>query len=141
MQRPAGEPQWIVRDGRRLDPTLAWYRWVGPAEVAAKLPYSSVHVSGVTGSLPPENHVLVELLLRPSLQAPQYGGICLYLDGEGREVGRHPGDPYKIRRDSGELPDEAVFTWLDYESLPPPQVTEAPFRQPGQQGGAGPEAR
>jgi hypothetical protein len=107
-----------TRRGRVLDPTLVWYRWLGPPEHAAALdnPLPLLRLPG--GNWDIREHTLVEF--RPGADSelrppPQ---LSFVVDAAGREVDRIVSDPYWRWERSGRLPPASVYALLDFAELP-----------------------
>lgn len=116
--------QWVVFAGQRLDPTLLWYKWLGPAD---KLPNTG-NISPSLGRFQadeavggPRCHVNFRLdVVGVAKSESVYRQLYMFLDADGNEFRerRHAGDRYDSDHRRGELPSPAVYEWLNYEDLP-----------------------
>lgn len=113
--------RWIVRDGRRVDETLEWYKWLGPVESAAiTSQISSSWLGADVGQCDPARHCLVNFVFEPT---PSYPGVLAFvINGDGGEVSRYPWDNYRVAAEQALLPPHSTFRLLDYEELPPALV-------------------
>jgi hypothetical protein len=114
----------LVRQGSRLDPTLRWYKWLGPAKALGCFRRLKARLLPVPDQWQDGWHIAVSL--EGELRAPDTSDmrIMLILDAEGREVHRWVYDGYKRAERSGLVPPDATFRLLDYEELPHPRKAE-----------------
>jgi len=115
-----GSPQWTVRRGRRQDPSLAWYRWLGPADRVVVLhtviPFWNEGVSRLEAGSTVSLRFVGFWVDSGQPKKPSLGFV---LDGDGGLLTRYAADEYKTLRDAGVLPNEMTFDLLDFEALPP----------------------
>lgn len=113
------DPGWIVNAGRRSDDTLAWYRWLGPAELLAPLRDVYAIVGPPESGWDPARHALVQFSAGWPAGDGRRAGFVFLLDASGRVASRWDDDGYKARLARGEVAPIADLRLLDYESLPP----------------------
>jgi hypothetical protein len=110
---------WIVLNGRRMDETLRWYRWIGPAnDNLARLAPIGVRFSRPGDGFDRTRSVELTVLGR-SMGTNVEAGFTLVLDVDGSERHRWTGDGYKMGQSTGALPSVEVYRLLEYEDLPP----------------------
>src|SRR5262249_45342880 len=115
-----GSPQWMVRRGSRRDPSLAWYKWLGPAENVVGMRTVFPFFNDVASRLEAGNTASLRFVgYWVDSDQPKKPSLGFVLDGDGRVVTRYAADGYKSLRDAGVLPDEASIDLLDLERLPP----------------------
>lgn len=113
---------WNVRSGKRLDPTLAWYRWLGPAADLAPLGAIEPELDKEVGGFDPSDHIGVAVLSdHPRLPTPRASLLFFVIDGQGKECGRHAFEEYRVLQKLGIAPSDDVYTLLDFDELPVPK--------------------
>lgn len=112
---------WIVNDGQRLDDTLRWYRWLGPADRLAPLLDVYAQVGPPESGWDPSSHAMVQVSAGWPAGDGRRAGFVILLDRDGNVRARWDDDGYKARLAAGEVPPISEFRLFEYESLPPPR--------------------
>ncbi len=110
---------WVVANGRRLDDTLEFYRWLGPISAVPPSLNVGLLVTGAVGTWDPSESISLHAVLRWHDDVGTSAGFTMTLDADGRILDRWDDDGYKVRVRAGELPPCDVFDLLEYETLPP----------------------
>jgi hypothetical protein len=114
-----GSPQWLVRRGERRDPSLAWYKWLGPAESVVALHTVVPFFNDVANRLEAGSMTSLRFVgFATDSDQPKKPSLGFVLDSDGRILTRYAADEYKSLRDAGVLPNEKTFDLLDFEDLP-----------------------
>jgi serine/threonine protein kinase len=114
---------WCVRDGRILDPTVTWYRWLGPVEHLAMLNEPQAALSLRVGDLDPGTHALYQLYPSDNQRQP-LGEMLFVFDAEGHVIKSFDDDVHKAARASGRCPPSNLYTFFDYSELPRANVAK-----------------
>ena len=122
--------QWVVRDGARLDPTLAWYQVLGPTEGLIPLGGCFAELRSDLGRHSSDSHLHVQFSFSRAgenvLAYERMPRLHFIVDRDGREVSRYADDCYLGLQGPLALPDPASFRLCAYELLPnPPGVSRA----------------
>jgi len=107
----------VVAAGAVHDPTLAWYRWLGPADQIASFQGPRASITSSTGQWSAHDHVRASFSPDGGFSLP-LPILTLFLDREGQEVGRVVADAYQRHQLAGELPLADVYRLMEYSDLP-----------------------
>jgi hypothetical protein len=119
--------RFIVENGRRLDETLTWYKWLGPEADLVPLESVSIHLSQPSGSWDSQRHFMASIYCwARRMQGPDRPGFNLILDVQGTEVSRVIRDRYTAQVRAGLLPPPTTYRLLDYENLEPLVPPDSP---------------
>jgi predicted Ser/Thr protein kinase len=114
-----GTRNWIVRDGRVLDETLLWYRWLGPAEDVIALGATEMRLSNDTGRFDRANHFLLDVVTaRPELGMRPATLLRYVLDGDGIVRASWPNEDYRTLAAKAPVPPFDRFSLLDLARMP-----------------------
>jgi hypothetical protein len=109
--------RWMVHDAKMSDDSVAWYRWLGPAEWLA--PLNDVYgVLAEPGSGWDATRYVESCWSCGRGAGVPRAGFTLLLNERGDVVGRWDDDNYKASRREGATPEIGVFELLDYSDLP-----------------------
>ncbi len=111
---------WVTRAGQVLDPTLAWYRWLGPPEHVGTLGGAQASLSGRAGDLDPGRHVHVMVPASPRGATGPNAGLNYVIDAEGEVVRAFADESYTSAHRAGEVPAFETYGWNDLSELPSP---------------------
>jgi hypothetical protein len=103
---------WIVEHDRVRDPTVRWYKWLGPVDQIGALGTFELRIasrSTATGE---------ELLVARAHMWKSSAEMMFGLDETGTEITRWTSDVYKAGVLAGELPDPDVYRLFDINQLP-----------------------
>ncbi|MBI1853545.1 MAG: serine/threonine protein kinase [Planctomycetes bacterium] len=111
--------RFLVRSGRREDPLLVWYKWLGPVENLAALRtiHTRIDWGGVELTSPRAVTLAASVWENEGIRWPPE--VCFVLDEAGNDSRRFANDQYKAGQARGLLPDIETLRWIDYEGLPP----------------------
>jgi serine/threonine protein kinase len=108
---------WCARDGRILDPSVAWYRWLGPVDHLAMLNEPQAALSLRVGDLDAGSHALYQLFPADSQRQP-LGEMLFVFDAEGHVIKSFDDDVHKAAQASSRCPPSNLYTFFDYSELP-----------------------
>lgn len=113
---------WLVLDDEVLDPHVAWYKWIGPADALNALNYFKVTLEHPFGDWSRDSHVdvAVGMDLGHGNTQPTRAGLTFTIDAAGNEVNRAVSDGYHRNREVGLLPPMDTFDLMDLDALPCP---------------------
>jgi hypothetical protein len=116
--------RFLAMDVAASDPTLAWYRWLGPTGILGSMRRMVAYGRGAGGQWSDGHHAEIQVSgwadERPHNEQPT---IALVVSESGEIVHRWCGDAYKRELLNGAVPDLAEFRLFDLSELPPPLDT------------------
>jgi hypothetical protein len=115
------EIDFVVQNGKHLDPTLHWYRWLGPTEHLDSL---GKHIEAVSSQYARRAGHHFKLLIRR--KSDRESLMSFTFDPQGQELERTSSDEYKKWQSSGKAPALEMFQLLEVGQLPPRQIVQSP---------------
>ena len=112
----------LVKNGKCVDETLLWYRWLGPADALAPFKSINAKVRAAPGKWHDGRHLAFSINGELRDANTPTVEVNLVLDEAGREVHRWADDNYKRARLKGLVPEASTYQLLDYTELPLPPV-------------------